>query len=433
VRAPPPAAPAPAHVAFVVPPLTGHINPTVAVGQALLARGHRVTWVGHAEALARSLPAPLPPGGAVWALGEHLSAERLGALHAGREARGLAAFQFLWEGVLLPLAEEGYAEVLAALAALKPDLCVVDQQALAGALACRALGLPWLTSCTTSAAIVDALGELTQLKGWLDAQRARLLAALPLAEATRAQVAAEEREMGSFELSPRGVLVFSSERLARAAHPEARFGEVYHFVGPALKVARAPIPFDWSLLRAGVSRVYFSLGTLNGERGARVYAALCEALGGEAGLQVIAAAPPALFPSPPPENFVVCARVPQLELLRHVDLVVTHAGHNTTCEALAHGLPLLALPIKDDQPVVAEQVRAVGAGLRLPFGRVTAPRLREAVWRLLREPSFREAARGVAAEFAREDGADGGARVVEGALRARGAGGGAGGLGALRK
>ncbi len=417
MSAPAPAPLAPAHVAFIVPPLTGHINPTVAVGQALLARGHRVTWVGHAEALARSLPAALPPGGAVYPLGDHLSAERLGALHAGREARGVAAFQFLWEGVLFPLAEEGYAEVRDALSALRPDLCVVDQQALAGALACRALSLPWLTSCTTSAAIVDALGELTQLKGWLGERRARLLAALPLSEETRALVAAEEREMGSFELSPRGVVVFSSERLARAAHPDARFADRYRLGGPALKAARAPIPFEWSLLREGATRVYFSLGTLNGERGARVYAALCEALGGEPGLQVLAAAPPELFPRPLPENFVVRPRLPQLELLSHVDLVITHEGHNTTCEALAHGLPLLALPIKDDQPIVAEQVRAGGAGLRLPFGRVTAPKLREAVWRLLREPSFREAARGVAAEFAREDGADGAARVVEGALR----------------
>lgn len=403
------------HIAFIVPPLTGHINPTVAVGQALAARGHRVTWIGHAGALKRSLPAELPEGASIYALSDHLSADQLGALHSARDTRGVAAFHFLWEGVLFPLAQESYAEVHDALTALKPDLCVVDQQALAGALACRARGVPWLTSCTTSAAIIDALGELTQLKAWLNEGRARLLGALPLTSEVRAQVEAEARDMGAFELSPRGVIVFSSERLARAAHPEARFDARYHFVGPALKVARAPIPFDWSQLREGVRRVYFSLGTLNGERGERVYAALCEALGGEA-LQVIASAPIELFPRPLPQNFLVLPRVPQLELLSHVDLVITHAGHNTTCEALAHGLPILALPIKDDQPIVAEQVRAVGAGLRLPFGRVTAPKLREAVWRLLSEPSFREAARGVAAEFAREDGADGAVRVVEGAL-----------------
>ena len=32
---------------FVVPPLTGHVNPTASVGGELLARGHEVAWVGH--------------------------------------------------------------------------------------------------------------------------------------------------------------------------------------------------------------------------------------------------------------------------------------------------------------------------------------------------------------------------------------------------
>ena len=32
---------------FVVPPLTGHVNPTVPVGQILMNRGHSVAWVGY--------------------------------------------------------------------------------------------------------------------------------------------------------------------------------------------------------------------------------------------------------------------------------------------------------------------------------------------------------------------------------------------------
>ena len=43
---------------------------------------------------------------------------------------------------------------------------------------------------------------------------------------------------------------------------------------------------------------------------------------------------------------------------------VTHGGHNTVCEALAHGLPLVVAPIRDDQPTVAAQVVQAGAGVR---------------------------------------------------------------------
>ena len=43
-------------ILFVVPPLTGHINPTVAVGAELAARGHDVAWAGHQAALRSLLP-----------------------------------------------------------------------------------------------------------------------------------------------------------------------------------------------------------------------------------------------------------------------------------------------------------------------------------------------------------------------------------------
>ena len=109
-------------------------------------------------------------------------------------------------------------------------------------------------------------------------------------------------------------------------------------------------------------------------------------------MQVILVAPPS---SSPRRRTSSCARyVPQLALLPHVDAVVCHGGHNTTCEALAHGLPLVIAPIKDDQPIVAEQVVAAGAGLRVKFGRVRRrraarrgrPRARRAA-RFARPPS----------------------------------------------
>src|SRR5947209_7674297 len=49
--------PPPARLLFVVPPLAGHVNPTVALGAALSARGHAVAWAG-AELFVRPLIGP---------------------------------------------------------------------------------------------------------------------------------------------------------------------------------------------------------------------------------------------------------------------------------------------------------------------------------------------------------------------------------------
>jgi UDP:flavonoid glycosyltransferase YjiC (YdhE family) len=84
---------------------------------------------------------------------------------------------------------------------------------------------------------------------------------------------------------------------------------------------------------------------------------------------------------------------------------VSHAGHNTVCESLAHGLPLVVAPIRDDQPIVAQQVVDAGAGIRVKFGRVRAPELRSAVTALLDDETYRAAAQRIRASFAAAGGA----------------------------
>jgi UDP:flavonoid glycosyltransferase YjiC (YdhE family) len=93
--------------------------------------------------------------------------------------------------------------------------------------------------------------------------------------------------------------------------------------------------------------------------------------------------------------------------------VVSHAGHNTVCEALAHGLPLVVAPIRDDQPIIAGQVEAAGAGVRVRFGRVTAAGLRVAIDRVLSDPDLRAAAARLQASFAAAGGAPAAAAHLE--------------------
>lgn len=97
--------------------------------------------------------------------------------------------------------------------------------------------------------------------------------------------------------------------------------------------------------------------------------------------------------------------VPQLPLLAHLDAVVCHGGHNTVCEALAHGLPLVVAPVRDDQPIVAQQVEAAGAGIRVRFGRPRADDIHAALSGVLDGPDHRRAARRIQASFAAAGGA----------------------------
>ncbi|MFN7972744.1 MAG: hypothetical protein U0166_10410 [Acidobacteriota bacterium] len=78
--------------------------------------------------------------------------------------RGLESLKFLWEDFLLPLARAMRGQVEEILAALRPDILVVDQQAIGGALAARRLGLPFATFATTSASVIDPFGDPPKIR-----------------------------------------------------------------------------------------------------------------------------------------------------------------------------------------------------------------------------------------------------------------------------
>ena len=104
----------------------------------------------------------------------------------------------------------------------------------------------------------------------------------------------------------------------------------------------------------------------------------------------------------PPPNVILETFIPHTAVLPHVDAMVTQCGLGTLMKALAHGVPLVCIPVLGDQPDNAARVMARGAGLRVPAD--AAPgRLREAIQRVVTDPSFRHAAQQLATEMAGEN------------------------------
>ncbi|WP_030163104.1 glycosyltransferase [Streptomyces sp. NRRL S-244] len=374
-------------VLFTVPPLAGHVNPTVAVGAELAARGHEVAWSGPAGALARLLPAHarvLPAGDE--------AGGGYAALHERwRDLRGVGALRFLWEEALVPLGLAMVPGVTRAVRSFEPDLLVADQQALAGPVVARRLGIPWVTSASTSAELTRPFADFPKVGEWVSGQISGFLASCEMPDAD-----------WDPRFSERLVIVFSTPELVGVG---AEFPAHHAFVGPAFGARPAAPHFPWQRLDPERRRVLVSLGTLNQEAGGRFYATVLKAAERLAeDVQLVLAAPASLA-GPVPPNVLLQERVPQLELLPHLDAVVSHGGHNTVCEALAYGLPLVVAPIRDDQPIVARQVVEAGAGVRVRFGRARAEELCDALTAVLDDPGHRRAARRIQASFAAAGGA----------------------------
>lgn len=91
------------------------------------------------------------------------------------------------------------------------------------------------------------------------------------------------------------------------------------------------------------------------------------------------------------ENVAIVRSAPHDAVFPHARAVITHAGMGTVTRALAHGLTLVCVPMGRDQNDITARVVWHGAGLRIGHG-ASAAKIREALDRVLHEPSFRNQA-----------------------------------------
>ena len=100
-----------------------------------------------------------------------------------------------------------------------------------------------------------------------------------------------------------------------------------------------------------------------------------------------------------PDHVRVERYVPHGAVLPQCAAVVSHGGSGTALAALSLGLPQPCLPQGADQFLNARAVVSAGAGLSLHPGEATVEAVRDAVARLLEEPSLTAAAGRVAASI----------------------------------
>ncbi len=102
-------------------------------------------------------------------------------------------------------------------------------------------------------------------------------------------------------------------------------------------------------------------------------------------------------PLPVPAMPRVVDWVSYARTLPHCDAIVCHAGHGTLVRALSLGVPVVACPVAGDMNENAARLAWAGAGVRLPRRFISPRPLRHAVELTLGDPSIRARARELAA------------------------------------
>jgi MGT family glycosyltransferase len=162
--------------------------------------------------------------------------------------------------------------------------------------------------------------------------------------------------------------------------------------------------------------VYVSLGTVfNGPRGPEIFSKLLAGLrdvDAEVVLTVGRDLDPAAF-GPQPAHIHLETFLPLGALLPRCSLVVFHGGSGTLVQAIAHGLPMVILPLGADQPENAARCAELAASRTLEEHQLTPEHIREVVLDVLHTPSYRENAERLRAGFDRLPGPEFAVELLE--------------------
>jgi len=368
---------------------SGHFDPLVPIARAARAAGHVAAVSGRPGMIPRIEAAGFP----AFATGPDGGDpdQRLPLLPPSAEREDAV----LRDGFAGHLARTRAAAILDLCAAWLPDLIVCDEVDFGAMIAAERLRLPY------ASVVVIASGAFVRtelLSGKLNELRA---------------------EHG---LPPDPDLTMLSRYLVLAPGPPSYRDPVHplsataHAIRPLVP---APAEGDelptWITEGEGAPLVYFTLGTVfnieSGDLFARVIAGLRELPIGlvvTVGRQI----DPAEL-GPQPANVRIERFIPQALLLPHCDLVVSHGGSGSVIGALAHGLPMVLIPMGADQLLNGARCHDLGVARVLDPIAATPAEAAGAVSDVLRDPTRRRNALRLQAEIADLPGPDHAVALLE--------------------
>lgn len=397
----------------------------LALGKALKQRGHRVTFFQVQDVASKLLKAGLEVciiGQASYPTG---SLNRL--LNALKNSGPYASMHH-WHHDRDRLTDIICREVPNLIRERGIDILIVDQIEPAGATVAEFLGLPFITACNALAFnresdIPPIYTGFDYYKAWWTRLRNRAMSFCgDRVVAKHTQSLARYRHQWGLPPLPLEKRLYADSQLLQISQQPAAFDfprqalpDCFHYVGPLRSPDADTSPFPHEKL-TGQPLIYASLGTLQVKRYDVFYkiAAACEGLDAQLVLShgggMSSAEEQDL-----PGNPLVVSWAPQLKLLAHASLVITHGGLNTVLDALSFGVPMVAIPIAFEQGAIAARIRWTGAGEVIPIRRLTVPKLRAAVQKVLSTPSYATSALRISQSIERAGGIEKAAGLIESA------------------
>jgi zeaxanthin glucosyltransferase len=403
-------------IGFVSLPVPGHLNPMTTLARKLQSRGHDVVFISVADVAPFVEAAGLPfvpcseaayPAGSLGKLVRRLS-----------ELSGEDALHFTVNSMMKGYTKALFESLPDTLSKAGVDGIVLDQYQPYVELIPMHLRMPFVH--VSNALHVDYTGRTPicfvdwPYKTGVDARarniegvrRARILL-----EPVTAVAQAYAREVGlsvdwnnpHATLSPLAWVTQCPREFDFGCAPD--FPQ-FQYAGPFHDGrGRMDFGFPWQQL-TGEPIVYASMGTLQNGL-IDIFRSITQAAIGLKELQFVLAVGGQLDSKQlgaVPANVMVVSYAPQIDILRRSSLCITHAGLNTALESLSSGVPMLALPITNDQPGVAARIANKKVGIVISPDQAFPENFVAAIKRVLGDSTFRDNVRRVQEAIRSTDG-----------------------------
>ena len=393
-------------------PARGHLFPLTPILDELRRRGHQIAL----RTLASQVPTMRRRGFDAAPISDRIEAITHDDWRAGNPRAALArAVRIFTER-----ANHDAPDLARAIDQERPDALLVDVNAWGALAAAEAWAGPWAMFCPYPLAVrsrdVPPFGPgLPPARGPLGRLRDQLLRPIVFGTLERTMAPPINRIRDRLGLAPVGG---ADDILGRAPlllyltaepfeYPRSDWPDNVVLVGPC---AWDP-PTDPPAWLDDIDRPIVLVTTSSEfQDDTRMVRVALEALAEEpvAVLATLPASDPARVRTP--ANARVERFIPHRPVLDRAACAVTHGGMGATQKALAHGVPVCAVPFGRDQLEVARRVEVAGAGTRLPAKRLRADRLRAKVGEAMR---LRDGAKRVQEAFAAAGGPSAAADAFE--------------------
>jgi MGT family glycosyltransferase len=298
------------------------------------------------------------------------------------------------------------AEAPAAIQAAGINLLIIDQLTVIGGTIADHLKLPFVTVCNAlpinrEPGVPPFFTTWTYQTNWWSRWRNQLGNSLVDYLSRKVwQLIVDQRQL--WGLPPYANRDASYSQLAQICQlppdfdfPRENLSPKMHFTGPlqdpsgreSVRFKGTEFPFE---RLTGQPLIYASMGTLQNRRKDifSCIATACHSLD----IQLVVSLG---NPNQNPADFtlvgqpIVVSYAPQQLLIERASLVISHGGLNTVLGSLRAAVPLVVIPITNEQPGIATRVLRTGAGQMVTLQQLNASRLKTAVNQVLEDNYYR--------------------------------------------